>query len=81
MECVCVNPKAVYRSILAIEGFEKVVEISFSKEEWGFLMRHPDFVRLMERGCKTLDDVERICGIGECVVGVRKQPKPPLERL
>jgi hypothetical protein len=59
----------------------KVVEIAFTKEEWKVLMGDVDFSQRMKYCCKTLDDVETLCAIGEGLITTWKQSKSPFGSL
>jgi hypothetical protein len=63
------------------ENHTKVVEVAFTKEEWRFLMGNSDFSEQMKHRCKTLDDVERLCAMGELLVLEWKQSKSPYRGL
>jgi len=63
------------------ENHAKVVELSFNKEEWNLLMDNRDFSEQLKNCCKSLDDVERLCAMGELLVLDWKQSKSPFGYL
>jgi hypothetical protein len=59
------------------EGYAEVVQVAFKKEEWEVLMANADFSQRLKHCCKTLDDVEKLCAIGEDLISSWKQSKSP----
>lgn len=43
----------------------ELLEHSFSAPEWEFLKHHKDFKIELKKGCKTLDDFERLSTMGD----------------
>jgi hypothetical protein len=66
-----------------IKGPAELLEKTFSATEWEFLRQHKDFKVELKKGCKTLDDYERLSILGaqlilEIEAASNKSPAPPV---
>ena len=48
-----------------IKNPREILENCFSNLDWEFLNHHPDFKIELQKGCQTLDDVERLSVLGD----------------
>jgi len=48
-----------------IKGPAELLANCFSKPEWEYLKHHKDFKIELEKGCKTVDDFERLSILGQ----------------
>jgi hypothetical protein len=67
-----------------IKNPRELLEHCFSALEWEYLKHHPDFKIELKKGCKTLDDFQKLSTLGDQLLTRRdseqllKRPSPPL---
>jgi hypothetical protein len=51
-----------------IKGPAELLKSCFSNQEWEFLSHHKDFQSELKKGCKTLDDFEKLSTLGARII-------------
>ena len=50
-----------------MKGPAELLKSCFSDHEWEFLSHHKDFQTELQKGCKTLDDFEKLSALGDAI--------------